>query len=406
MAKTIKVAGSSAKAKKTKKPKITSVTIRENRNKDFSPKWDGHETWDTHQFMTTWHAAMKYYNIDFSTKDLKPAVLSWMAVKEYPIETIAAYRKTSDWRTNSTMGGVASCLLKGMPEQRDDFNNGRNTAEWLDSSIRTAIDAEPPVEESAEKTDTKTTPAVNIQERVKEATLPMTEEIEEAIDKWISSPETFDPKQIKILSLLKGKGVKAAHARIIKDSYTPCLMELEELASGDADEQLKEGYRLKTKKQIRELIVFYKEISDACNMLMEEAKVQRKPRAKKVVPKDKVVEKLKYLKTHEPLKLVSINPVDIIGSNELWIYNTKTRKIGKYISDEMTGPLGIKGTTIIGYDEHKSIQKTIRKPDEKLKEFKNAGKIALRKFLDDINTTDTKLNGRINEDIILLKVAS
>ena len=72
----------------------------------------------------------------------------------------------------------------------------------------------------------------------------------------------------------------------------------------------------------------------------------------------------------------------------------------------MTGPLTIKGTTIVGYDEHKSIQKTIRKPDDKLKEFKSAGKILLRKFLDDINATDTKLNGRINEDIILLKTTS
>ena len=42
--------------------------------------------------------------------------------------------------------------------------------------------------------------------------------------------------------------------------------------------------------------------------------------------------------------------------------------------------------------------------DEKLKEFKSAGKVALRKFLDDINATDTMMNGRINEDTVLLKV--
>jgi hypothetical protein len=47
----------------------------------------------------------------------------------------------------------------------------------------------------------------------------------------------------------------------------------------------------------------------------------------------------------------------------------------------------------------------LRKPEEKLKEFKASGKIALRKFLDDINATDTKMNGRLNEEIILLKVA-
>ena len=67
--------------------------------------------------------------------------------------------------------------------------------------------------------------------------------------------------------------------------------------------------------------------------------------------------------------------------------------------------LGIKGTTITGFNEDLSVQKTIRKPDEKLKEFKIAGKVALRKFLDEINATVIKLNGRINEDTILLKVA-
>jgi hypothetical protein len=101
--------------------------------------------------------------------------------------------------------------------------------------------------------------------------------------------------------------------------------------------------------------------------------------------------------------LVSINPTDIIGSKELWIFNSKTRKLGKYVADESVGSLTIKGTSIIGFNEFTSIQKTIRKPIEKLAEFKNAGKVQLRKFLDDINATDTRMNGRITSDIILLK---
>ena len=139
-------------------------------------------------------------------------------------------------------------------------------------------------------------------------------------------------------------------------------------------------------------------------MLAEEAKVTRKPRVKKAVSKDKVVAKLKFKKTDDALKLVSITATEIIGAKELWVYNTKTRKLGRYVADDMTGPLTVKGTAIVGFDEHKSIQKTIRKPDEKLKEFKNAGKVALRSFLDTINATDTKMNGRINEETILLKV--
>jgi len=65
--------------------------------------------------------------------------------------------------------------------------------------------------------------------------------------------------------------------------------------------------------------------------------------------------------------------------------------------------LNVKGTTIQSFNEDESIQKTLRKPDEKLKEFKEAGKIKIKKFLEDINAVDIKLNGRINPDTILLK---
>jgi hypothetical protein len=140
-------------------------------------------------------------------------------------------------------------------------------------------------------------------------------------------------------------------------------------------------------------------------MLMQEAKVNRAPRAKKTQPKEKLVAKLKYKKQDEALKLVSINPTDIIGVKELWVYNTKSRKIGKYVATEFS-ELGVKGTTIVNFDEAKSIMKTVRKPEEKLKEFKAAGKVQLRKFLDEINATEARMNGRINEEIILLKATS
>jgi len=93
-----------------------------------------------------------------------------------------------------------------------------------------------------------------------------------------------------------------------------------------------------------------------------------------------------------------------VGAKELWIFNTKTRKLGKYVAKEFS-ELTVKGTSIVNFDEAKSVQKTLRKPEEQLKEFKSAGKVQLRKFLEDIKAVDIKLNGRINEDTILLKVA-
>jgi hypothetical protein len=293
-----------------------------------------------------------------------------------------------------------------MPPVRADFNEGRSSAVWLGQAISQIItEGRDDIDESEEvKVEVKKdvyTPS--IQERVRETSMLMTEEIETAIEAFQTDPETFDPKAFKVLNLLKAKQAKAAHTRIIKGFYQRNLDELVEAAT-TKDEQLKEGYSHLTKAQLKKITAFYQEVISACDMLGQEAKVNRKPRAKKPTDKAKVVSKLKYKKTDEPLKLVSINPEDIIGSQELWIYNSKTRKLGKYVAEEFK-ELGVKGTTITGFSESKSIQKTLRKPDEKLKEFKAAGKVALRKFLDEINATDARMNGRLNEETVLLKVA-
>lgn len=393
-----------APEKKTRVTKKQVIAHRTKAVKDYSPVWDGCEQMDAAQFLRHWHGAMSYYRLEFNGKDLKPAVIKWMTSVGCTKEDILAFKKTKDNRCNVTMGAIASCLLRGMPAVREDFNKGRDTAAWLRNEIVEVIAQGK--DDSDEEVIVEVKPAVaqpTIQERVREAAMRMTEEIEDAIDSFQTDPEAFDPKAFKMLNLLKGKEVKAAHARIIKDFYAGDLAELEELASGSKDEQLREGYSHRSKKQIRSLITFYQEIMSACDMLAQEAKVNRKPRKAKAVPKEKLVAKLKFMKSNEPLKLVSVNPTDIIGAGELWVYNTKNRKLGRYVAAEFN-VLGVKGTSLTGFDEFKSVCKTLRKPEEKLKEFKAAGKVQLRKFLDDINATDTKMNGRLNEETILLKV--
>ena len=394
-----------ASEKKTRVTKAQVIAHRTRAVKDTSPNWEGCETWSAEQFNLQFRTAMAYYRTEFKASDLKPAVVKWMTTNDYPKNVIDAFKKSKDWRCNGTMGAIASCMLRGMPSVRADFNSGRSSAQWLGDQIADIVEnSKMDVAEEEKKEEKSSVPQISIQERVREATFPMTEEIEDAIANWQTDPDSFNPKAFKVLNLLKGKQAKAAHARIIRDFYARDLAELEELASGNADEQLKEGYSHRSKKQIRTFIEFLREVNEACTMLMQEAKVNRAPRAKKAVPAEKIVAKMKYLKTFEPLKLVSVNPTDILRAKELWIYNTKSRKLGRYVAAEYQ-ELSVKGTSITGFDENKSICKTVRKPEEKLKEFKAAGKVQLRKFLDDINATDTKMNGRINEETVLLKVA-
>jgi hypothetical protein len=377
---------------------------RAKKGRDLSPNWEGCETWTGVQFYRFFVGAMAWYRLESSAKELKPKVIDWMGRNGYTRDQIKAFKATKDNRCNSTMGAIAANLIRGMQPVRIDFNQGRSAADWLGAEIAAVIEqGKNDAQEEAAVVEVKSAvPVMNIQDRLREAAKQMTAEIEDALDLFSQDPEAFDLKAFKMLNLLKGKGAKAAHARIIKGFYTRNYDELVE-AAGTKDEQLKEGYSHLTKAQLKKITAFYNEILTACDMLAQEAKINKKPRAKKAVPAEKIVGKMKYAKTHEPLKLVSVNPVDIVGAKELWIYNVKTRKIGKYVAAEFS-ELGVKGTSITGFSEMQSVQKTLRKPEDQLREFKTAGKVALRKFLEDIKAVDIKLNGRINEDTILLKV--
>ena len=396
-----------------KKVRVTAKQVAAHReaarskaSKDHSPDWEGSEQWDVAQFNKHFYRTMEYFRLEADGKSFKPIVLRWLTSVGAAKEDIAAFKKIKDSRINSTMAGIANALLRGMPPVKPEWNGGRDSSEWLRNAIVKALDegkADADPDEIKPKEDKPAIPQMSIQERVREAAFRMTDEIEDALEQFATDHNAFDPKAFKILNLLRGKGAKAAHARIIRDFYSRTHDELVEAATSK-DEQLKEGYAHISKANLKKITAFYAEILSACDMLMAEAKVNRAPRAKKPTDKSKVVAKLKYLKQDEATKQVSINPIDIIGAKELWVFNTKTRKLGKYVAAEFA-ELGVKGTSIVGFDENKSVQKTLRKPVEQLKEFKAAGKVALRKFLEDIKAVDIKLNGRINEDVVLLKVA-
>ena len=387
------------------KSKAVQLAVDKAKGKDVSPKWDGHESWSTDQFMRHFRNTMDYYRLDFSGKDLKPKVVMWMQQNGYTKDQIKAFKDTKDNRCNLTMGSIAANLLKGMPAVRADFNDGRDTTVWLREQIARVVSEgkdDEIIDENAVVEDKSAVYVPSIQERLRDTAYAMTEELEDALEAFHQGPESFDPKAFKILNLLRGKQAKAAHARVIKDFYQRQYDEYLELQEGKC-EQLKEAYSHLSKVQIKKIAQFYSEIISACDMLSQEAKVNRKPRAKKPTDKFKLVAKVKYLKQDDKLKVVSINPQDIIGAKELWVFNTKTRKLGKYVASEYS-ELSVKGTSIINFDENKSVAKTLRKPEEQLKEFKSAGKVQLRKFLEDIKAVDIKLNGRINEETILLKV--
>jgi hypothetical protein len=63
----------------------------------------------------------------------------------------------------------------------------------------------------------------------------------------------------------------------------------------------------------------------------------------------------------------------------------------------------VKGTTIQDFDEDLSLQKTLRKPKEQITNWTGKAKTKFSKSFDELTTTGIKMNGRINENTIILK---
>jgi hypothetical protein len=393
-------------ATKTSK-RITSVSIRQNAKKDHSPKWDDVDLLTAEQFSTKYRLSMDWYRLECTDKSLKPKVIDWMGRNGYEKDIISAFKKTKDSRCSSTVGAIAANLIKGMPVQRADFNQGRNTETWLREQIAKIInDGKDDIDDNTEVVVKVEKPVVyvpTIQDRLRDAAGGMSEEIDYAIDSWITDPDAFDPKAFKVTNLLRGKGAKAAHARFIKAYFKRGHEELLELASGNADEQLREAYSHNSRKNVKKLIEFYDSVMTACDQIAAEAKLTKKPRAKKIVPAEKLVAKLKFKASDDKLGVTSVPPAQIVGAQGAVVYNTKTRKIGIYVSLNSSG-LIVKGTSIGNFTE-KSTQKTLRKPDVQLKEFKDQNtQKRIETWFKNIKATEVVLNGRINADIMILKV--
>lgn len=388
--------------------RIKAHTALQNSKKDQSPKWDGASDWSGDKFNSHFRTSMEWYRLEKSVKDLKPKLVEWMHSAGFKKSEIDAIRKTKDKYFNGTMVGVAACLAKGMPAIHSGFNNGRDTSAWLRTEVYKVLesganDLEEEVLDPKVKSST-TVPVINIQDRLREAAGNMSEELDYAIDSWITDPDNFDPKAFKIVNLLRQKGAKAAHARYIKGFFKFSYNELLELSSGEADEQLREAYRHNSRKNVKKLIEFFELIMSACDQIAAEAKVLKKPRAKKVKPAEQVVSKLKFCVKDDKLGIVSVPPAQLIGAQGIVVYNIKTRKMGYYISKSSAG-INVKGTSLLDFTE-KSSQKTLRKPIEQIKEFReqNTQKRFESWFAKNIKTTETSLNGRFNEDTIILKV--
>ena len=264
----------------------------------------------------------------------------------------------------------------------------------LESRVAILVAKHKTVKEIKKTVDAPTN-VVSIQERMEEKAHDLAGEIEGAIDEFtLNKSSTFSTK-----NYLLSNEVSAPIAKRIGELFHGLRAELLEVIAGD-DEQLVEGYSNFTKREMKKFLEFVNNIITDCEQQVQTAKASRAPRKRKPQSPTKLVSKMKFLREFADLGLKSIKPETIIGSTEVWYYNTKYRRVGVY-KGEGGNPLSVKGTTIIGFDVKESQQMTLRKPEEFFKGLA-LGKRALNNALKKLTTKPSAPNGRINEECILL----
>lgn len=285
-----------------------------------------------------------------------------------------------------TFGWVCRIVSRGAVLSKEN-------KQWFDERVKLCT-----LTKEKATVDAPVSNVISIQDRIKQKTDEIAGELEGSIDDYILSEFKKIPSP---QSIMQDK-IKPVHASRIVDAFKKSRTEIYDALSSD-DDQLKEGYSNFTKLQLKKLLAYYDLIINDAIKLSDEVKQTRKPRKRKVKTPDQLVSKVSVLKEDDTLKLKSEEPKKIIGASQVWIYNVKTRKLGVYHADDASG-LSVKGSSVINFNDQKSVSKTLRKPENVLPDVVKGGKVFLRNAMDNINAKSKSLTGRLNDDTILVKI--
>lgn len=297
-----------------------------------------------------------------------------------------------------TLATIARMQLQGFPLVATDVARLHTMFDELPEPSKRVATSD---DEDSEK------PKVSVQDRIRAQVTDVLSEIDEAAD-ILTDGDGIDPAAMQ--EVLFDATFKEPHFRFIiahLDEYINQWSEIVEARSSkdqsDEQEQLVEGTRHLKPRTVTNAIKTFVTLRDAVKGHVSVAKA-KKVRKKKPVDKQKVVARIRFAKEDKDLGITSINPVDILGATELWVYDTKRRRIQHYVG-EVAGSLHVKGAKLLGYSEEKSGSKVLRKPEEQLKEFMALRKNQTEKWYDGVRAKAAPLNGRTATYLLLLKVA-
>lgn len=350
-----------------------------------------------------WEKAKFFAHYDLERKDCGTKVKEYIK-KNFPKDALTKINRLPDWKLDMhSHWATTAHLLDVNPDLVPDaYKTG--IVKWVETLILEGAELKAKKEET--EGEEKPKKVVNIQEIMREKADEALSDIEALFDEFIDAkcPKDFSLDK-KVIGALSARNVLPQHLASAIKRWNNLLNECLEVQGGKCD-QLNEGYSNYSKMQLRYMIKFVEDVIAEMNGYISLKQVAKKPRAKKVVPVERVVAKLKHCKSFKDdalkLELTGLSPVKLHESTEAWVYDTAKRKMHHYVADAYSKCLMVKGNTIIGFDKKESGMKTLRKPVEQIKAIMGS-KPAARKYFSEIKAVEAVPNGRFNTGMIILK---
>jgi len=291
----------------------------------------------------------------------------------------------------TTYGWVARLIVRGASVSEDHVIRLNGNIDELVKRILKEEDVPPNFEKQ------KKSNVVNIQEAIKIKAKEYIGELEGAVDDFI-----LEDKEFSLINDFKGKQIPAPYVAEVKIWAEKKLEEFQNVLEA-SDSQLVEGYSNFNKRKLKAMLKLFEQFVEDCDLYGQFKKANRRPRAIREKPPAQQIKNLKYKLKDDAYGFESEKPVDIIGAQQVWVFNTKNRKLAVYTSDSTKG-MTVKGSALQNWNPEKSSQKTLRNPKEQIEELMSSGKVKLRTFMDGIKAKQGDVNGRINIETVIIKI--
>ena len=360
--------------------KKLKVPVSEAKYIGLEPVWDGIGPATTTQMVNayTWYRAVL---VSKDARDIVEEYMRWKSFSSADIEDVSHVEDA--WFDTSNIPALCRMAMRGLvlsEKQADLLNN-------VVSSL--------PVTGRQRKAEKDATRKPKVKHVIKD----------DSVDRALCDIEgAIDDKTVDAGKILRQHSPKPDEIAKAVPRFERLIEEVKH-ALERTDMQCVEAYRNYSKRQLRELLVQYSSIVNAFNMYTSAGIRIKAPTVRKIKPKspDKVIAKLRYLNEYSELSLKSVDPKSLIGAAEAIFYNVKTRTLQRYVAAN-GATLTVRRSGIEGYDPGVSSKKRLRDPAAMTSRILAGGNKSISKSFDMIKTKASGVNGRINEDTIILRV--